>query len=326
MLDRGGVSMATGSGAALRVRPLAEDELGEADRIFRTAFATFIGMDPERFSQGRDFMRGRWRMDPGGVLAAETGGRVAGTNVVTTWGAFGYFGPLTVDPELWDAGIGGALVAAAMDLFQARGTRCQGLFTFAGSAKHIGLYSKFGFWPRFLTAIMTRAVSPQPPGARFDRLSAAAAEQSEAAMRACRELTDSLYEGLDLRREMASAREQSLGDTVLLWGPRRLDGFAVCHYGPGSEAPPGGLYVKFAAVRPGSGGAVRFHRLLDAIDALAAAARLETIEAGVNLVHETAARAMKARGFRTTIQGVAMQRPNAEGYKRPQYFVLDDWR
>jgi hypothetical protein len=31
-------------------------------------------------------------------------------------------------------------------------------------------------------------------------------------------------------------------------------------------------------------------------------------------------------GFRTFIQGVAMQRPKEAGYNRPEVFAIDDWR
>ena len=32
------------------------------------------------------------------------------------------------------------------------------------------------------------------------------------------------------------------------------------------------------------------------------------------------------RGFRTFLQGVAMQRPNDEGFNRSGVYVIDDWR
>ena len=35
---------------------------------------------------------------------------------------------------------------------------------------------------------------------------------------------------------------------------------------------------------------------------------------------------MLASGFRTDIQGVAMHRPNTDGYSRAGAFVIDDWR
>jgi hypothetical protein len=45
-----------------------------------------------------------------------------------------------------------------MQLFSKRNTQHAGLFTFAQSSKHIALYQKFDFWPRFLTAVMSKNV------------------------------------------------------------------------------------------------------------------------------------------------------------------------
>lgn len=311
----------------LTVRPLGESEIPEAERIFRLAFATFVGApDQARISEGRDMIGSRWRADPRGVLAAELEGRLAGSNIATTWGSFSFFGPLTVAPEHWDAGIGAALVGATMELFEARGTRYQGLYTFANSPKHFGLYRKFGFWPRFLTALLTRPASAPLVPSAADLLSALRPERREEALRASFDLTDSLLDGFDVRPEMASVLRQGIGESVLTWGASRLEGLAVCHFGAGSEAAPRGCYVKFAAVRTGNGSEAAFERLLDAIDRLAAERGLDSLEAGVNLAHERAYSVMARRGFRIQSMGVAMQRPNAEGYKRPSHYVLDDWR
>ncbi|MEU9046960.1 hypothetical protein AB0D63_35725 [Kitasatospora sp. NPDC048343] len=78
-----------------------------------------------------------------------------------------------------------------------------------------------------------------------------------------------MYEGLDLTHEIAALHANQLGDTVLLPGDGGLDGFAVCHCGAGSEARPDVCFVKFGAVRPGTGCAARFDRLLDACEQLA---------------------------------------------------------
>ena len=48
--------------------------------------------------------------------------------------------------------------------------------------------------------------------------------------------------------------------------------------------------------------------------------------AGCNFGREAAVAALRAHGFRTVIQGVAMHRPNVAGYSRPDVFALDDWR
>src|SRR6516162_9082393 len=102
-----------------------------------------------------------------------------------------------------------------MDLFGKWGVREAGLFTFAHSPKHIALYQKFGFWPRFLTAIMSKSAERRKVSlVKFSALSEADKNQ---AMIACRKLTDSIYEGLDVTCEIRAVQIQSLGDTLLLW-------------------------------------------------------------------------------------------------------------
>jgi hypothetical protein len=114
---------------------------------------------------------------------------------------------------------------------------------------------------------------------------------------------------------------------ALLWDQdSRLASFAVCHWGPASEAGEGCCFAKFAAVRPGPGAEERFGALLDACAGLAREVGVPNVLAGVNLAREQAYRQMLARGFRTMIQGVTMHRPNEPGYSAPGPFVLDDWR
>jgi hypothetical protein len=50
------------------------------------------------------------------------------------------------------------------------------------------------------------------------------------------------------------------------------------------------------------------------------------VVAGVNTSRQEAYGAMLERGFRADIQGVAMHRPNTDGYNRAALFVIDDWR
>jgi hypothetical protein len=144
---------------------------------------------------------------------------------------------------------------------------------------------------------------------------------------ACRELTDMLYDGLDLGAEIRTVAARGLGDTLLLWeGGSRLAGFAVCHWGPASEAGEGCCFVKFGAVRPGAGDSARFAALLDGCGSLAAAVGMANVLAGVNLAREEAYLLMVARGFRAQVQVVTMHRPNEAAYSRPGLYVLDDWR
>jgi ribosomal protein S18 acetylase RimI-like enzyme len=307
------------------VRAMQEADLEEARRIFRVAFGTFIGVpEPELFWADREYVFTRWHSDPAAALVAEADGKLAGSNFATKWGSFGFFGPLTIRPDLWDQRIGQKLLSPTMDLFAKCGVRETGLFTFAHSTKHIGLYQKFGFWPRFLTAIMSKRVDRRE--ASFVKYSALSEASWNEALNASRRLTDCIYEGLDVTSEIRAVKNQSLGETVLLWSGDSLDGFAVCHCGEGSEAGRDTCYIKFAAVRPGPGADKMFEHLLDACEALAVERSLRRIEAGVNLNRNQAYRQMLARGFRTDMQGVAMHRPDSPAYNHPAVFVVDDWR
>jgi hypothetical protein len=79
-------------------------------------------------------------------------------------------------------------------------------------------------------------------------------------------------------------------------------------------------------VRSGAGAEARFAELLDAAGALAASVGMKMLLAGANLEREEAYRQMKASGFRSEFQGVAMIRDNRPGFNRPDAYVLDDWR
>ena len=239
--------------AVVRVRPLAAGDVDEADRICRVAFGTFVGVpQPESFFGDADMVRTRWQAAPSAALAAEVGGGLAGSNFAANWGSVGFFGPLTVAPEYWDRAIGQRLLDATMELFEAWGTRHAGLFTFAQSAKHVGLYQKYGFWPRFLTAVMSSPVRPDS-GQGSVRLSAMDEAGRAGAMAAVRELTEAVYPGLDVSLEIESVLAQGLGDTVLIDDASGLQGVAICHVGAGTEAGSGTCYIKFGAIRPGPG-------------------------------------------------------------------------
>src|ERR1700733_9434837 len=152
----------------IRVGLLKKEEVEEAARILRLAFGTFLGVpNPLEFMGDRDLLTPRWRSSHVKVLAARDAGRLIGSNVVTRWGSFGFFGPLTVLPEYWERGVAQRLLEATMEIFERWGVRHTGLYTFPQSAKHVCLYQKFGYWPRYLTAIMTRTpgadVSHQAP-------------------------------------------------------------------------------------------------------------------------------------------------------------------
>jgi GNAT superfamily N-acetyltransferase len=311
----------------ITIRPLRESDLPEADRIYRLAFGTFIGLpDPMRFAGDADYVKTRWLADPASALGAESASELIGSNFLTNWGSVGFFGPLTIRPDFWDKGVASRLLEPTMDIFAEWGTKLTGLYTFAESAKHVHLYQKFGFWPQFLTAAMTKPVDQTLTASSWSRFSEMAGQERDGCLKTCAELTGAIYEGLNVEREIRTVAAQKLGETVLVWDGSRLAGFAVCHCGAGSEAGSGALYVKFGAARPGLAAEQNFRRLLEAVEAFAASRSLEKLVAGVNTARVAAYRRMLARGFRSFIQGVAMLRSEDQGYNRPDVYVIDDWR
>jgi GNAT superfamily N-acetyltransferase len=309
------------------VRPLKESDLATADHIVRLAFGTFLGLpDPGSFMGDASYVRTRWKAYPDAAFAAEINNEVVGSNFAANWGSVGFFGPLTIRPDLWDRGVGRRLMEPIMECFDKWQTKHAGLFTFAHSPKHIGLYQKFGFYPRFLTANMSKLVELSRRALAWTKLSDVPASERTAIFDACRALTGTIYEGLDVAHEIRSVAEQKLGDTVLLWSKSKLTGLAVCHSGAGTEAGSGVCYVKFGAIRPSADAEQDFNRLLDACEELASSQNVSRLAAGVNTARHKAYRQMLARGFRTDFLGVAMEKPNEPGYNRPDIFLIDDWR
>ena len=310
-----------------QVGQLREAELEEASRIVCLAFGTFLGLpNPLEFMGDRNLVSPRWRSRNTKVLAAREDGRLVGLNVITRWGSFGFFGPLSVLPDYWNRGVAQQLLAATTKIFDRWGVRRSGLFTFPHSPKHVGLYQKFGYWPGYLTAIMKRAPASALPGPGNGAiapalLSALPRNEREQAIAACANLANRLDRGLDLSDELRAVVAQRTGEVPLVYRRNKLGAFAVCMHGPGSEGGEKVCYVKFAA----AGRSEQFEGLLDAIDALALERGAE-VEAGVSTACADAFERMRSRGYQPVTLGIAMQRPHGEGFNRPGAYVLGDWR
>lgn len=313
--------------ADVTVRPMRDSDLDAADRIFRLAFGTFVGLkDPLAFAGDTDYVRTRYRAEPEAALVAERAGEVVGSNLAVRRGSVAFFGPLSVRPDLWEGGIAQRLVAATLDVFARWDVRHAGLFTFAQSAKHVALYQKFGFWPGSLMAVLGRRVDAGSGEAPAETLGTSPDAERTAAVAACRRITEALHPGLDASAEIDSALRLGLGDVVLVRDAGEVVGFAICHLGPGTEAGSGVCFAKFAAVRPGAGADGAFDRLLDGCARLARGRGTPRLSVGVSLACRAAYRRLLERGFRTEIQGVAMDRPDETAYHARDALVLDDWR
>lgn len=318
------ISAPARAGDRTTVRPLTADDLPAADEILRAAFNTFVGV-PDLFGDA-DYVHTRFAAAPDAALAAEVDGALVGSNFVTRWGSFGFFGPLSIRPELWDQGVAQHLLEPTMDLLEGWSVTDAGLFTFADSAKHTALYRRYGFWPQRLTFVMAAPVGQAPPRQPpLVRLSTVTPTERRSLLEGCADVTNRILDGLDLGREIDAVASQRLGDTVVLVDDDVV-GFAICHRGAGTEAGSGACYVKFGAVRPGPQADQHLGRLIDACFSYAGATGCHVLVAGSNAARVGACEALFSRGFRTQLQGVAMQRGDRPGFNRPDAHVLDDWR
>lgn len=311
---------------SVTIRSLEEKDVEAADKVRRLAFGTYFGFpDPLSFSGSVRLVDVRRRLWPDGALVAEENGAIVGVAISSRWGSLGLFGPLAVDPQHWRSGVARRLLEASMPIYDRWDCRTTALFTFPQSIAHISLYQSFGFWPRSLTALMSRPVEAPISVPEAQSLTALGGQHADAIAQ-CAALTNALFPGLDLRDEIAAVIAHPTSDAIVLSEGSRVIGFALVHIGAGSEADTGASYAKFAAVRPGATAARDFRRLLDAANGLAHRSGATKLNTGVNLGCLEAYRAMLAMGFRTTMQGVAMHRPWGEIYDRPDVFALEDWR
>jgi predicted N-acetyltransferase YhbS len=309
------------------IAPLGPDDLQAADRIFRMAFGTRNNLpDPMRFDG--DASRIKARLTASNVIhaGASDGDKLVAFAMATIWGSYAWLGPLAVLPEYWNDGIGQRLIQHTMDNLDKLGIQHAALFTVAESAKHVALYRKFGFWPAYLTLVMKRDLPPGESGRSGSTyLESSYADQREY-LCAIKELTESIYPGLDLSTEIDGVAGRKLGDIIIKQDGRGVAAFAICHFGLGSEAESGSVYIKFAATRPGENAPGDFERLLADCEDLAAGRGLRRIVAGVNTARRDAYARMAQRGFRAIQQGIAMHRPDGQGYDRPDVYAIDDLR
>jgi len=319
------VTKAQGAGMGVQIRRLREDDLEQADLIFRMAFGTALGLpDPTAFGGDAAWARPRWLAAPDAALGAEVDGRLVGSSFVTRWGSIGFVGPLTIHPDWWNRGVAQQLLARTMPLLD--GLTHAGLYADTLKPKNVALYLKFGFWPGHLTMILAKPVGAEAPGSGAPVYSNATGGDRATFLEACRQVAAAVCPGLDLTPEIAVVDRLGLGETVLIQDDGRPTGLAVCHLGAGSEAGSGQAYVKFGAVTPGRGAAPRFERLLVAVEALAAARGASRLTAGLNLGRREAYGLMRRHGFTPEIMGVAMHRPAAAPWHGPDNYVIDDWR
>ncbi|MCZ6858848.1 MAG: GNAT family N-acetyltransferase [Alphaproteobacteria bacterium] len=309
----------------VETRPLTEADLPAARICNRTAFSTFYGMpDPSAFRRGADVIGPRWRVWPEGAMAVDVDGSLAAVGLMMHWGSVCILGPLTVLPKYWNTGLARRIMTALVEVIEHEDFAFTGLFTHPQSPTHIRLYEDYGFVMQRIIAVMAKPPMAEKAPVGLALFSEAADPEGE--LDSMQALTHGIEPGLDLRREVRSIAAGGLGETLILRDDRGLAGFAVCHHGPDSEASEGQMLVKFAGAASGAQAPDRFARLLAAIESHAEQRNLAKVIVGTNVGRSETYRIMQDAGYITEMNGIAMMRPAAEGYNRPEKFAIDDWR
>jgi hypothetical protein len=104
--------------------------------------------------------------------------------------------------------------------------------------------------------------------------------EKEEAPAGCREVSGSVYERLDVSREIGAVDSQQLGETLLLLEGSKAVGFAVCTLGLKPKQEAGGCYAKFGAVRSGGAASRQFEQLLSACEHFDSGQPAERLVAG----------------------------------------------
>ena len=313
------------------IRQMVKEDLKEADRIIRLAFGTFRGHDdPENFRSDARFAHPRFSADPSASFVAESNGKVIGSNFGLHWGSVGIFGPLTVHPDYWDKGIGSKLMEPVMRCFEEWKVTHSGAMTFANSPKHVNLYRKFGYHPRFLIPVLSKKIE-STPNTIHSKLTwsgySECLEDQDKYLDECHKVANTIYPGLDLELEITTVNKMNFGETLILFDEHKeIVGFAICHCGANTEAGNDKCYIKFGAVKANSDAQDNFMNLLNACEELVMKKGLSILTGGVNAGRYNAYHSMLKQNFSIDFLGVCLHQPNNDAYNIANRYVIDDWR
>jgi GNAT superfamily N-acetyltransferase len=327
----------------VQVRRVRKGDLSRVRDVFEQSFGDFLerqlGTRPRQAFNGAQYVHHRWLMEPWGCFVAEEdGAKLVGAALAVTWGAVGLLGPVAVLTHYHNQTIAQQLIRAVQDFFEENKATLHGAVTYPTSPKHLALYHKFGYKPKSLTAVMSRALDrtgtrpglPRPPVVRGSvtvrRFSSLEETKKKAALTRFHRITNAICRGLDLAKEVEIVDGLALGDTLLLERGADLVGFAICHAPGVSEAPTGALYVKYLAIDPRHRKTEHLEQFVTAVEDMAQEHALSRVILPVYLRYWLAYSTLVRCGYQVDFTTVRLQKGKPEDYEDPADLVLDDWR
>jgi GNAT superfamily N-acetyltransferase len=177
--------------------------------------------------------------EPDGCFVAIEKKAVVGAIFSHTWGKLGWIGTFGIDPDHQSQGIGKKLMEEAINyLDKEKNVTTLGLETMPDSSSNIGLYSKLGFKPAFLTIRLTKQLEESKIKTdRFDDFVSknnleishfSEEDQKEDALQRCSWLASKLVNGLSYTPEITLTVNNEFGDLILLKRDGFIIGYALC--------------------------------------------------------------------------------------------------
>ncbi len=150
-------------------------------------------------------------------VVAEVGGRVVGSNCLDERSAISGVGPITVDPEVQNAGVGRRLMRAVMERAEAQGAPGVRLVQAAFHNRSLSLYTLLGFDPREpLSCVQGRTRDRSVPGCTVR-----AAQHRD--VEACNAVSQRVH-GFERRQELTEGIDQ--GTALVVEHEGRVTGYA----------------------------------------------------------------------------------------------------
>ena len=338
-VDRPGLD-SQGRSPLIKIRRVRKGDLSKVRDVIEQAFGDFferqVGTRPRQVFGGAQYVHHRWLLEPWGCFVAEEGdGKIVGAAVAVMWGTVGVIGPVAVLTHYQNQDIGQKLLTACQEFFDENKATLQGVATYPYSPKHLIFYQKYGYKPKGLVVVTSKALdrspvgAPKPaakPGAALRRYSTLEEARKKQVMQKVRRITNHFWRGLDLSKEIEIVDVLTLGDTLLLEKGREVIGFAVCHLPPNSEAPHGTAYVKLLAIDSAHRKPEHLQALIAGVEEMAASAQLQRVVVPAYTYYWTAYQALLERGYHVDFTMVRMKRGKQEDYEDASDLVLDDWR
>jgi predicted N-acetyltransferase YhbS len=326
----------------VQIRRVRKGDLSKVRDVLEQSFGDFLerqlGTRPRQAFNGAQYVHHRWLMEPWGCFVAEEdNAKIVGAALAVTWGTVGLLGPVAVLTHYHNQTIAQQLIRAVQEFFDENKATVHGCLTYPHSAKHLAIFHKFGYKPKALTAIMSRAlernpvarpVLPKPAKGSLTvrRFSGLEETKKKAALARFHRITNALCRGMDLAKEVEIVDGLALGDTLLLERGSELIGFAIYHTPGVSEAPTGALYVKYLAIDPRHRKPEHLEQFVSSLEDLAQEHALPRVILPVYLRYWLAYSTLVRCGYQVDFTMVRMQKGKPEDYENPADLLLDDWR